>query len=174
MAIRRFPVEAGHVLTFARAIGDATYSDEEFERTGLADVVVPPTFVQSSAQFDPDYPLRPHTGKPWLTDVSVKPAQDDQGNSADGAAPKSESVPRGPVLHAEQRFEFARPVRVGDALTATQRPGRQWDKQGRNGGQLYFTETVTEFYDQDGELAVTATAVAVRVDQPRASVGDSK
>lgn len=159
MGINRFPVEAGHVLTFARAIGDtsASYSEDAFSRTGLAGVAVPPTFVQASAQFDPDYVLRPQPGKPWMTDQS----ESEPGIGSD--------KPHGTVLHAEQRYKFHRPLRVGDILSATQRIGRSWEKQRRSGGRLSFTETITEYRDGDAELVVVATAVAVRV--PPASAG---
>jgi len=56
----RFPIEEGHIASFARSIGDANavfYGP---------DAVAPPTFVQSSAQWDPDYFLRPKIGQPWF------------------------------------------------------------------------------------------------------------
>ena len=61
MAAGRFPVEAGHVLAFARSLG----ADDPWAglpRTGDA---APPTFVIAAAQFDPEYPLRPRPGVPW-------------------------------------------------------------------------------------------------------------
>lgn len=161
MTVNRFPVEGGHVLTFARAIGDtsAAYSDHRFDETGLIGVAVPPTFVQASAQFDTDYPLRPHAGRPWPTGPSSS------SNGADGQERGSapEQPGGGTVLHAEQCYEFARPVRVGDVLSAAARPGRSWEKTRRNGGRLEFNETVTEYRDLDDQLVVTAIAVAVRV-----------
>jgi hypothetical protein len=161
MTVNRFPVEGGHVLTFARAIGDtnAAYSDHRFDETGLIGVAVPPTFVQASAQFDTDYPLRPHPGKRWLT--AQGSASDGANGCERGSAPEQNSG--GTVLHAEQRYEFARPVRVGDVLSATARAGRSWEKARRNGGRLEFNETVTEYRDSDDQLVVTAIAVAVRV-----------
>ena len=50
------PVEKSHIMMFARSIGDANpkYYEEKDE-----DVIAPPTFIQSSAQYDPDYFLRP-------------------------------------------------------------------------------------------------------------------
>ena len=68
MAIR-FPVEAGHVMMFARAIGEANpvYADESYAKASeTGGVIAPPTFAQASAQFDPEYPLRPKIGKPWF------------------------------------------------------------------------------------------------------------
>ena len=67
--VERFPVESGHVLMFARAIGDPNpvYSDPEHAAgTEVGGIIAPPTFVQASAQFDPDYGLRPRIGRPWL------------------------------------------------------------------------------------------------------------
>ena len=60
MVAERFPIEEGHIASFARSIGDANavfYGP---------DAVAPPTFVQSSAQWDPDYFLRPKIGQPWF------------------------------------------------------------------------------------------------------------
>ena len=69
MAVKTFPVEASHILMFARAINDPNpiYSDAEFAaRSEVGGVIAPPTFTQSSAQFDPDYFLRPKIGQPWF------------------------------------------------------------------------------------------------------------
>ena len=69
MAIETFPVEAGHIMMFARAVGDANkiYYDEAYAKTTEAgSIIAPPTFVQASAQFDPDYRLRPTIGEPWF------------------------------------------------------------------------------------------------------------
>ena len=56
MAVERFPVEAGHVLTFRRALG---HDDAERNADTSPGMPVPVTFVQASAQFDPGYVLRP-------------------------------------------------------------------------------------------------------------------
>jgi len=69
MAIEKFPVEAGHIMLFARAVGDANriyYDDAYAKTTETGSVIAPPTFVQASAQFDPDYRLRPKIGEPWF------------------------------------------------------------------------------------------------------------
>jgi len=56
-----FPVEAGHIMLFARAIGDTNpvYQDADAaKRTEVGSIIAPPTFPQAVSQFDPDYPLR--------------------------------------------------------------------------------------------------------------------
>ena len=69
MTIKRFPIEAGHIMMFARSIGDPNpiYSDEAYAAASeVGAIIAPPTFVQASAQFDDDYPLRPKIGAPWF------------------------------------------------------------------------------------------------------------
>ena len=64
-----FPVEATHIMMFARAIGDTNpvYHDAEAaKKTEAKGVIAPPTFVQAMAQFDPEYHLRPKPGQPWF------------------------------------------------------------------------------------------------------------
>ena len=69
MAVERFPIEASHILMFARAIGDSNliYSDDAHAAsTEVGSIIAPPTFAQASAQFDPDYFLRPKDGQKWF------------------------------------------------------------------------------------------------------------
>ena len=69
MAVERFPVEESHILMFARSIGDPNpvYSDLEYAAASeVGGIAAPPTFVQASAQFDPDYFLRPKIGEDWF------------------------------------------------------------------------------------------------------------
>lgn len=158
VGVPRFPVEAGHVLTFARSLGDTseTYSDERFAASAFVGVAVPPTFVQGSAHFDPEYPLRPRPGQRWWG--SPLPT-DAEAPDRDGRTDQTSTM-----LHAEQSFDFVRPVRVGDVLTAKHSTGKSWEKHGRKGGRLVFSELITEYYDAAGELVVTATAVTVQTD----------
>ncbi|MGH9004571.1 MAG: FAS1-like dehydratase domain-containing protein, partial [Acidimicrobiia bacterium] len=168
MAVERFPVEAGHVLMFARAVGDPNpvYSDPEHAAgTEVGGLIAPPTFVQASAQFDPDYGLRPKIGQPWFGSGRTpsglqRPASSDpsEGSSSGGSGGGGGGGRRGgggTGLHAEQHYEYHRPLRAGDVLTATTTPGERWEKQGRRAGTLVFAESVTEYRDQDGELVVT-------------------
>ena len=162
MAIDRFPVEASHILMFARAVGDPNpiYSDESYAAgTDVGGIIAPPTFAQASAQFDPDYPLRPKPGTPWFgsgrepTGVKREPKEgESSGGSAGG-------------LHAEQHFTYHRHLRPGDVLSATVVPGKTWEKEGKRSGRLVFGETITEYRDQHGELVITARGVGVRTER---------
>lgn len=69
-------------------------------------------------------------------------------------------------LHAEQHFEYHRHLKPGDVLTGTNKPGKTWEKEGKRSGKLVFSETVTEYRDQNGELVITATGVGVRTERP--------
>ena len=159
---RRFPVEAGHVLMFNRAIGvpDTRYDP---------DAIAPPTFVVAGGQFEPSHPLRPTPGEPWMGSgrtpsgtAGAAGASGEPGASADSAGPGGGS---GTTLHAEQHFTYHRPVRAGDVLTPESRPGGEWTKEGKRGGSLRFTEFITDYRDAAGELVVTARAVAVATSQ---------
>jgi hypothetical protein len=160
MAVERFPIEEGHVASFARAIGDAN------EAYYGPDAIAPPTFVQASAQWDPDYFLRPKIGQPWFgSGKEPTGIRRDSGSSGGGGA-SGGGGGGGTGLHAEQHYEYARPLRVGDVLTATVLPGKTWEKEGRRAGKLVFSETVIEYRDQNGELVVTARGVGVRTQKP--------
>src|SRR3954453_20920590 len=161
-------------MMFARAIGDpnpVSYEDAP-GRTELGEVIAPPTFVMASAQFDPDFALRPRIGQPWLgsgrepTGVPRPPRRGRAGPPWLGSGREPTGVPRsdsdgGTGLHAEQHFTYPRPVRPGDVLTAESREGDRWEKQGTRGGVLRFSETIVEYRDQEGRLVVTSRMVGV-------------
>ena len=153
MSVDRFPVEAGHIMMFARSVGgDNPISRDEghAKATESGHIIAPPTFAQASAQFDPDYGLRPKPGKPWFG----------SGKQATGTpSTKGGSAARG--LHAEQHFEYHRHIGPGDVLSATTKPGKTWEKQGRRGGALKFSESITEYRDQNGDLVITARSISV-------------
>jgi acyl dehydratase len=158
MSVERFPVEEGAILMFARAIGDPNpvYRDPAYAAgTEVGGIIAPPTFAQSSAHFDPDYPLRPKLGEVWFG----------SGQNPTGRQSPPGGGTGGTGLHAEQEFTYHRPLRPGDVLSATTRDGERWEKQGRS-GKLVFSESITEYRDQDGELVVTARSVGVRTERP--------
>ncbi len=157
MAIK-FPVEATHIMMFARSVADPNpiYYDEEYAKgTEVGGVIPPPTFFQASAQFDPDYFLRPKIGEPWFG----------SGKTPTGVDPSAGGGGGGTGLHAEQHFEYHQQVRPGDVLSVETKAGETWERQGRRGGKLKFSERITEYRNQDGELVVTARSVGVQTEK---------
>ncbi|MDX6214513.1 MAG: hypothetical protein QOG99_97 [Frankiales bacterium] len=136
----RFPVDPVHVMLFARAV-----CDDNPAYCGEGAVVAPPTFTEALQQFIPGYPWRPRPGEPWP------------------ASAKGSTV----VLHAEQRFTYTRPVRVGEVLVARKRTGNSWQKPSRAGGVLSFREIVTDFYDGNDAVIVSSVAVEVELGADR-------
>ena len=165
MAVEKFTVEASHIMMFARSIGDGNpvyYDAEHAKNTEPGSIIAPPTFAQASAQFDPDYGLRPKVdGDGWFGSGG-KPsgAKPREGGGSGGGGGGG-----GGGLHAEQRFIYHRHLKPGDVLTATGKPGKTWEKQGRRSGKLVFSESITEYRDQNGELVVTAIGVSVRTER---------
>ncbi len=157
----RFPVEAGHIMLFARALGEDNpiYSDPAHEATRRrGGIVAPPTFVAAGAQFDPDWPYRPKPGEAWIG-----------SGAGPGEAPAAAGGSGGTSLHAEQHYEFHRPVRPGDVLTVEREQGESWEKQSRRAGTLRFSTEISRYLDQDGQPVVTARRVRVVTERP---VGD--
>ncbi len=162
MAVEKFPVEASHILMFARSIGDDNqiYYDADYAAgTEPGGIIAPPTFAQSSAQFDPNYFLRPKIGEDWFGSgkepTGVKKKEGGSGGGGGGGG-----------LHAEQHFEYHRHLNPGDVLTGETKPGKTWEKESKRAGKLVFSESVTEYRDQNGELVITATGVGVRTERP--------
>ena len=163
MAVDKFLVEASHIMMFARSIGDDNpiyYDEDHKSESGSEGIIAPPTFAQSSAQFDPDYFLRPKTsGVGWFGSgkepTGLKPSG--SGGGGGGAAAG---------LHAEQHFEYHLPLKAGDVLSATTKPGNAWEKESKRAGKLRFSESVTEYRNQNGDLVITATGVGVQTERP--------
>jgi acyl dehydratase len=159
VTVNRFPVEESTILLFARAVGDPNpiYTDMDYANSSeVGGIIAPPTYVQSSAQFDTDYPLRPKADEPWFGSGRTP-----SGGGVRGSEPGS----GGTALHAEQHFQYHRPLRVGDVLSSTSRPGERWEKQGRS-GKLIFNEVITEYRDEAGDLVTTARSVGVMTQRP--------
>jgi acyl dehydratase len=191
MAAKHFPVEASHILMFARSIGDTNPVYQDAEQAAASEVegiIAPPTFVQSSAQFDPGYGLRPRPGVPWFG--SAKHASGLMGTRPSAATAESTPAPAAPAasakegaateqsgggsasrggggggLHAEQHYEYHRHLRPGDVLTSKSRAGETWERESPRAGKLRFRETITEYYDQTGELVITARGVGMSTER---------
>lgn len=151
-----FPVEATHILMFARSIGDTRpeYTDDDAAKgTGAGGIVAPPTFPQAVAQFDPDYALRMKPGEAWFGSGATPSGVEGKASTSGG-------------LHAEQHFEFKRPLRPGDVLTATWRDGKSWERESKRAGKLKFSERLVDYHDQNGELVCQGRGVVVTTERP--------
>ncbi|WP_236794435.1 MaoC family dehydratase N-terminal domain-containing protein [Amycolatopsis sp. GM8] len=150
MSFYRFPVEATHILMFARAIGDENpvYTDPGSPAAAeFGGAIAPPTFTMASAQFDPEYALRPMAGQAWF---------------GSGKEPSGAEIGDTGWLHAEQHFEYHRPFVAGEVLTATEYAGEKWAKKSNRGGTLEFEERRIDYHSAEtGEVVVTARFVYV-------------
>jgi len=152
----KMPVEATHIMMFARAVGDDNpiYRDEEYARkTEVGHIIAPPTFPRAVSQFDPNYHLRIKPGQKWF-------GSGKNPSGIDGPAPSSGG------LHAEQHFEYHRHMKPGDQLTVTTKEGKTWEKHSQRAGKLMFSERIQEYRDQNGELVVTSRAISVKTERP--------
>ena len=105
--------------------------------------------------------LRPKTGGVgWFGSgkepTGLKPSGSGGGGGGGAAA----------GLHAEQHFEYHLPLKAGDVLSATTKPGNAWEKESKRAGKLKFSESVTEYRNQNGDLVITATGVGVQTERP--------
>lgn len=155
MAKITFPIEATHIMMFARAIGDQNpvYHDAQKARESeVGGIVAPPTFAAAVAQFNPDG-SRPRPGEQWFGSGKTPSGIEGRAPSAGG-------------LNAEQHFEYYRPVRPGEVLMAETRPGRIWERESKRAGKLSFSERITEFRDRNGELVLSVRGVSVKTERP--------
>ena len=151
-----FPVDRTAILTFAAAIGETNpiyWDAASAQRTPLGDVIAPPTFGVSSAHWNPNYGLR---GTRQIPPRVETPSSETKARSGGGGGG---SLAR--VLHGEQRFAYHKPLQPGMKLRVVTRPGNAWEKEGKKGGKLKFTETITEYRDEAGDLVLVATSVGV-------------
>jgi hypothetical protein len=156
VTISDFPIERGHILQFARAIGDLNpvYRDADYAaRSEVGGIIAPPTFVEAGQHFDPDFAYHPEPGRPWFG----------SGREPSGGPPPDQ--PGGTSFHAETHFTYHGVLRPGDVLHTETRPGAIWTRQGRRGGQLRFAERVTDYLDQEGRLVVSMRVVGVHTER---------
>ena len=151
MATQRFPVEAAHVMMFARAVGDPNPVYVDPERANGA-CYAPPTFGISADHFDPDYERRPRPDVPWFGS-GARPSSVEGGSQ--------QPTGGGSGFHAQEQFTYHRALRVGDVLFGSVRPGARWNKEGRRGGRLSFQEHLTDYCDADGAPVLTLSWVDV-------------
>ena len=117
----------------------------------MGGIVAPPTFVAGGSQFDDDVAVRPKIGQPWF---------------GSGRTPSGFNRESAGILHAEQHFEYHRPLLAGEVLTSEVKQGKTWEKESKRAGKLIFRERITEHRDAKGELVVTARSVGVTTERP--------
>jgi hydroxyacyl-ACP dehydratase HTD2-like protein with hotdog domain len=125
-------------------------------------------FARATKSDNPDYldddrPLSP------VTFLAASAFWQDASNSAWGNGPRNFER----ILHGEQEFVFfGEPPRAGDVLTGVSRIERVYEKEGRRGGTMTFTEAVTEFRDPDGKLVAESRTTSIETGQAPTS-GDA-
>ena len=148
-----FPVDRTAIMLFARSLLDIrpefTEPDSP-EAQAIGGIVAPPTFTWAGSHYEPDYNLD-------LTRPRKEPRQAPAAGGGGGGL--------GRGLHAEQHYEYFKPIHAGDTLTVTISPGDSWEKQGRRGGKLMFSEQIYEYTNQDGELCVRVRMVGVQTEK---------
>ncbi len=118
-------------------------------------------FARATKSSNPDYLTAEHPVSPvtFLTSASF---WEDASNSPWGNTPRN--VER--ILHGEQEFVFfGEPPRAGAVLTGVSRIDKVYEKAGRRGGTMNFTETVTEFRDEAGRLVAESRGTIIETGQ---------
>ena len=71
------------------------------------------------------------------------------------------------ILHGGQEFTFhGPPPRAGDVLVGTARIDKVYEKPGKRGGSMIFTELVTEFRDPAGRLVAETRSTTIETSKP--------
>lgn len=149
--VEDFSVERGKVAEFARAIRDPAdvYLDEQAARdAGYETIPAPPTFARTS--FFPRY----------------RPAGIDHRLGFDLGFDRSR------VVHGQQRYEYERPLYVGDTLTGDTTLEEVSRRDGRAGGTMTFAVLRTDFTDNSGEHVLSD--YNTRIETGQAIEGDSE
>ncbi len=133
-----FPIEAGKVREFAKAVFDddnPIYWDAAYARSkGLKAPIVPPTFVQASSFWRPENPSAPQR------DMRL-------------------------VLHGEQEIDYLQPIYVGDVMTVSTAQIDEYHKTGRRGGTMTFTVNETTYTNQDGVACIKVRSTTIETSQ---------
>lgn len=133
-----FPIEAGKIAEFARAMRDdnpAFVQPAKAEALGHAPVPAPLTFSVASA----------HYAGGNATDLPIKLGLD---------------LSR--TVHGEQRWIYHRPIEAGQTLTGITRIA-QVDRKASRGGEMLRVTTETVYRDSDGRPVVTESMLSIEL-----------
>lgn len=148
-SVEGFTVEAGKVAEFAAAVGDddPIYLDEAAARErGYDRIPAPLTFTRTS--------MFPRYRPPGVGRLGFDLGFDIRAE-----------------LHGEQAYEFARPVYVGDTLSATTTLTDVYEREGRQGGTMTFAVLETEYTDGSDDPVVTERSTLIEA--PGAASADA-
>lgn len=136
-----FEIEKEPIRRWAEAIGDPNplYRDEEYARKSrYGGIIAPPGFLGNYA-----FPVK-----------------------AGGPPPQVRS-PFSKGLAGGNEYEFLKPVRVGDVVTATSRLLDLYQRQGRPGiGRMLFQIVETIYQNQEGEVVVKTRQTSISYEGP--------
>jgi acyl dehydratase len=132
-------VERGKIGEFARAV------QNESDAYTTDNPVASPTFPQSIAL--------------WRARARAPRPAAGGGGGGRGGGGSGPDMRR--VLHGEQEFEYVRPLRAGDVLTAESSLKDRYEKEGKRGGTMTFTVTETVFKDQSGEVVAYSRGTSI-------------
>ena len=138
MAKITFPVEAGHIMLFARAVGDTNpvYHDADAaKKSEVGGIIAPPTLLRTFL-YEPKAASEALDVKDWSY-----------------------------IVHGEQELEYFAPVRAGDVLTAQDRIVSITEKESRRAGRLQIAVIETTFHNQRGEKVQVARRSLVETGQ---------
>jgi acyl dehydratase len=76
-------------------------------------------------------------------------------------------------IHGGNRFEFERPVTLGDRFHVSVKQTKCERKQGSRSNDMVLQEGTTEYYDQNDELVATALSRIFRIPRPKSSDEES-
>lgn len=130
-----FPIEAGKIAEFARAMRDPNPVFEGAAANRTAGIPAPLTFSVASAHF--------------------------AGGDAT-ELPRKLGLDLARTVHGEQRWTYHRPVVAGDTLEGVTRIAAVDRKPGRNGEMLRVT-TTTEYRDNQGAVVMTEDMLTIEL-----------
>ncbi len=114
-------------------------------------------FARATKSRNPEYLESENPVSP-VTFLQTAAFWQSRANSPYGGAPANFER----LLHGEQEFVFhGEPPRAGSVLTGQSRIERVYQKEGRRGGLMTFTEAVTEFRDEAGRLVAESKTTGI-------------
>ena len=152
-SIEGFEVEAGKVAEFARATSEDNevfYDETAARKQGFDSIPAPLTFTRTA--YFPRY--RP--------------------DGVEEILPFDLGFRDGDTLHGEQKYEFHRPLTVGDTLTGTTTLTDIYQRDGSRGGQMTFAVFEIAYRDQNDERVITERSTLIETGDINTESGDTE